>query len=164
MALGSSTFSNFGGAVGDIFAGIGADIKAKGDELEATNYRLAAQYADKEATYSEWSTAIKQYQEGREIYGAISEQKADVGAAGFGASGSALDLLRDSAQQGALTQAVLGEQGLITEEGYKEQAQSYTNMAQAADLAAKGEKTAAIGDYIAGGFKAAAGVATLALA
>ena len=31
-----------------------------------------------------------------------------------------------------MTKAVLGEQGLITEAGYKEQAQSYTDMASAA--------------------------------
>ncbi len=44
--------------------------------------------------------------------------------AGLGESGSALDILRDSASQGALTKATLGQQGLINEAGYQEQQQS----------------------------------------
>jgi hypothetical protein len=49
-------------------------------------------------------------------------------------AGSALDILRESASQGALTRAVTGEQGLSQEEGFHQQAASYRNMA-AAELA-----------------------------
>jgi hypothetical protein len=45
----------------------------------------------------------------------LGGQEADVAGAGFSEGGSALDLLRSSASQGALTHAVLGQQGLITE-------------------------------------------------
>jgi hypothetical protein len=88
------------------------------------------------------STAIKESQADRNLYQALGTTRADFAVglfarpmncriwrcsgAGFAESGSALDLLRESASQGAMTKAVLGEQGLITEAGYQEQAQSYT--------------------------------------
>lgn len=118
----SAAFGNIGGAVSDLFASFGAFAKEKGDLLEGQNYQLAAAYADKEAQYTEWSTAIKQSQQDRELYKSLGQTTADVAGAGFASSGSALDILRESASQGAQARAVLGEQGLITEEGYKEQA------------------------------------------
>jgi hypothetical protein len=42
----------------------------------------------------------------REMYQSLGQTKADVAGAGFAESGSALDLLRQSASQGALQQAV----------------------------------------------------------
>jgi hypothetical protein len=53
--------------------------------------------------------------------------------------------MRDSASQGALVKAVGAEQGLITEEGYKVQAESYKNMGEAARIAADAEDDAADG-------------------
>lgn len=149
MAIGANTFSFAGGAVDSLFKGLGS-------EAEAKNYRLAAKYADQNAQFTEMSTAVKQTQATRAITLGIGETKADVAGAGFAESGSALDLLRDSASQGALQKAVLSEQGLITEEGYKVQAQSYRTMAEYADMAATG-------DYIAAGVKGVAAIATLAI-
>jgi hypothetical protein len=80
-------------------------------------------------------------------------------------SGSALDLLRSGAQQGALTKQVLGQQGLITEAGYTEQATAYTNMEAAAKFAAATEEsmanTAEKDSWITGGIKAAAAMFSL---
>jgi hypothetical protein len=45
--------------------------------------------------------------------------QASTAGSGFQASGSSLDILRDSASQGAIAHAVLGQQGLITEAGYQ---------------------------------------------
>jgi hypothetical protein len=56
-----------------------------------------------------------------------------------------VDLLPDSAAQGALTKAVLGQQGLIEEAGYEEQAKSYALMAQASRMSADAEDKAATG-------------------
>ena len=70
----------------------------------------------------------------RAIEKTIGGQQAEVAASGFGAAGSALDLLRDSAAQGALHKAVLAQQGLITEAGYEEQAKSYNLQAEAANM------------------------------
>jgi hypothetical protein len=60
-----------------------------------------------------------------------------------------------------LANAVLKQQGLITEQGYKEQAASYDNMAAAAGNAASAEKMAATGDFITGGLRIATGIAQL---
>jgi hypothetical protein len=69
--------------------------------------------------------------------------------------------LRDSASQGALTHAVLGQQGLITEAGYQEQATSYQNMATAATNAGNAGNDAATFADITGGIKMIAGMATM---
>ena len=66
-----------------------------------------------------------------------------------------------AASQGALAHAVLGQQGLITEAGYKEQAQSYEIMRGAANDAGNAENNAATGAEITGSVKAIAGLATL---
>jgi hypothetical protein len=60
-----------------------------------------------------------------------------------------------------MTKAVLGEQGLITEAGYQEQAQSYTDMASAAGVAIDADKLAAKGAYWGAGIAAAGAVASL---
>jgi hypothetical protein len=91
----------------------------------------------------------------------IGGQRADVAGAGFAESGSALDLLRSSAQQGALNRAVLGQQGLIQEAGYKEQAQSYTNMSEAATIAGNAENKAAEGADIGAAFDVAAAITSV---
>lgn len=175
MAFGASTITDFGGAVGDLFAASadrskaqGLRIKAQGDALEGQNYDLAATLAGQNEQFAETSTAIKQQQFDRNIYQTIGGQEADVAGAGFAQSGSALDLLRDSASQGALTKAVAGQQGLIQEAGYTEQQQSYQNLSKAAAFAVQGDNLAAdaadkaaTGADITSGFKAAAGIATL---
>lgn len=161
MPLSSAGVGAVGGGVSDIFAGFAAGSKAKGDLLEQQNYLLASQYAQQEAQYTKMSTAIQEQQLTRQVTKALGETTADVAGAGFAESGSALDILRESASQGALQKAVTSEQGLITEAGYKEQAQSYTNMAAAAGEAASAEKTAQIGDFISGGVKIATGIGSL---
>lgn len=168
MAFGNATFSDFGGAASDIFSGIEAstqdNIKAQGDIAEASNYGLAAGLASQNAQFSQLSTAIGQVQTQRQINQTIGTQTAQIGAAGLNESGSALDLLASSAQQGALTKAVGQAQGLITTAGYQEQAQSYQTLQSAATSAAEAEQKAGnqasiFGD-ISGGIKAAAGLAT----
>jgi|SRR5579863_143654 len=182
----NSTFSNFGGAVSDLFAGFGAStnaslqaqglrIKAQGDIAEGQEYDLAAGLAAQNKQFTETSTAIQEAQRERETTMQIGGQRADIAGAGFAESGSALDILRESASQGALSKAVLGQQGLISEAGYQEQQQSYNLMAQTARTTATGEqglanqteqagKTAEIGDFISGAIKGVAGIASIGLA
>jgi hypothetical protein len=145
-----------GTGVSDIFSGFGDLSKAQGDMLESQNYIQAADFAEQNEVYTERSTAIKEYQQDRENTMNIGQTKADIAGAGFANSGSGLAVLADEAGQGALTKAVIGQQGLITEAGYAEQAQSYENMASAAQMAAKAADTAAIGSFVAGGFQIAA--------
>lgn len=175
MAISSSTFTDIGGAVSDLFAADAdrtkaqADIvKSQGDALEAANYGEAADFATQNVGYTQQATQLKEVQQQRQITQTLGTQQAQVAGAGFASSGSALDLLRDSAAQGALSKAVLGNQGLITEAGYQEEAQSYTNMSKAADFAVQGDELAAQaeneqanGADIAGAIKGVAAVASV---
>jgi hypothetical protein len=161
MAIGQNTFTDAGQSVSDIFAGFGDLDKAKGAEFEQQSYEEASVLASQEAQFTSTSTAIKQAQSDRNTFMSIGKTTAAVSNAGLEQSGSALDILRESAQQGATTKAVLGAQGQITEAGYQEQAQSYSNMANAAGVAAKADNLAAVGSFVAGGISAVAGMATL---
>jgi len=161
MALGATTFSDIGGAVSDLFQAKAFGYKAQGAEFEKKNYLLASDLAEQNKQFTQESTAIQQMQQERASYQAIGRTQADIAGAGFAASGSALDILRDSTSQAALTNAVIGQQGLITEAGYEEQAQSYKNMASAADVAIQAAKTAQEGSYITAGIKGVAAIASL---
>jgi hypothetical protein len=164
LGLSQATFTDLGGAASDLFTGFGDTAKAKGDFAEAKNYSLASDLAAQNEKFTETSTAIKEAQQQRSLTQTLGGQQADVAGAGFAESGSALDLLRDSASEGALTHAVLGQQGLITEAGYNEQAASYQNMSQAATAAGNAENKASTFADVTGIIKGVAAVASIALA
>lgn len=161
QGLSTGTFSDIGAGVSDIFAGIGDEYKAEGAQFEQQSYLEAEQLANQEAQFTAESTAIKQGQADRNLFTSLGRTTAAVANAGLKQSGSALDILRESAQQGATTKAVIGAQGQITEAGYQEQAESYANMASAAGVAIKADKEAATGAYIGAGIDAATAIATL---
>lgn len=161
--LSSSTFSNLGGAVQDLFGAFASGEKAKGAAAEASNYGLAAGLARQNAEFSDESTKIKTMQQNRETFQVTGQQQADVASAGFEESGSALDILRNSAAQGALTAGVLAKQGAITETGYQEQAKSYDTMQQAALQQEKADKEGGIFGFLSAGIKVASAVAPLLL-
>jgi len=117
----------------------GLRIKAQGDLAEASNYDIAGTLAQQNEAYTEQSTRVQQMQLDRQVTQAIGGQQASVAGAGFASSGSAQDLMRDSASQGALAHGVLGQQGAITEAGFEEQATSFQTMAAAGRATAAGE-------------------------
>lgn len=166
----AGTFSSAGGAVADIFGGYAKEkslrLQAYGNKAEAFNYYKAADLADRNAQFSEMSTKIKTTQSDRQTYKVIGGQQADVAGAGFAASGSALDLLRDSSAQGALNTATLGFQGLMEQDAYHEQADSFRRMSAAASYAAGVQDheagKAVTQGWITGGIKAAGAFASLA--
>jgi hypothetical protein len=161
MAVSSQTFSDLGGGVSDLFSAAGQTYKEQGLQFEQQNYQAAAGLALQNKQYVKTSTAIQQGQQERQLYMGLGRTKSELGGAGLAESGNALDLLRESAQQGATATAALGQQGLINEAGYQEQADAYTNMANAANSAIKGAKLAAIGEEIGAGLKFAGSLATL---
>lgn len=169
MAFGSGTIQAFGGAVNDLFssqaAAKGLRLKAYGNRIEGQEYDMAAGLSDLNEEFSRQSTAIKLAQSERQTMLGIGHTQSDIAAAGFTGSGTALDLLRSSAQQGALTHQVVSQQGLISEAGYKEQGASYRLMADAARYAAGEEDKLAHDATVAGqwsaGFKIASGVASM---
>lgn len=169
MAFGSTTFQGIGGAVTDILQGQASArslrLKASGDRAEAENYDLASALAGQNADFTRQSTDVKTTQAQRQEYLALGQTSADVAGAGFQMSGTGLDLMRMGAQQAALSKAVLSQQGLITEAGYKEQQTAYTKMAAAARYAASEEDALASdatrNGWITGGIKGAAAIASL---
>lgn len=130
-----------GGAVNDLFqskaTAASLRLKAQGNRVEAENYDLAGELSKQNLEFTKQSTAIKQVMTDRQIYQGVGTTQADVGGAGFAASGSALDIMRSGQAQGALTHQVVGQQGLITEAGYDEQTKSYANLAKYARYAAE---------------------------
>jgi hypothetical protein len=144
------------GGVSDIFAGFGDIDKMKADELEQGQYDQAAQFAGQEAQFSQQSTAIQVAQKNRETTMAMGKTASEVAGAGFAASGSALDIMRSNAQQGALATAVTSENGQIQTQGFQEQQQSYETMATIAGNAAKSANLASIGSFAAAGLSFAA--------
>ncbi len=155
----ANSYSAAGNAVSDLFGGIGLLYKAKGSRLEAQQYDKAAALARLNEQFAKTSTEIKETQEQRDIYKQVGGQESDIAASGFEASGSALDILRESASEGALTKAVIGQQGLIEEAGYEEQAQSYDLMAKASREAAKADIFGAGGKLLGAAINIAAVVA-----
>jgi hypothetical protein len=156
MAISSSQVGAASNAVSDIFGGIGSLYKAKGSRLEAQAYDKAAALARLNEQYTKESTDIKEFQQQRDSYKQIGGQEAEIGASGFAATGSALDILRESASQASLTKSVIGQQGLIEEAGYEEQAQSYDLMAQASREAAKADTWGAVGKFVGAAISVAA--------
>lgn len=142
-----SALGDFGSAVKDLFGAIGS-------EQAAGAYEKEAQIAQQNALISETSTAIQQAQETRAITQAEGTEAAETSAAGFTMSGSAGDLMRQSAYQGALAKSLITQQGAITTAGYEEQAQAAQGKAAAA-------KTQSSGGFLGGLFGVATGVLSL---
>lgn len=169
MAFGDKTFTGAAGAVGDLLGGqataSGLRLKARGSEVEGENYDLAAQLAKQNEEFSRESTAVKQTMADRQMYQTVGAEQSQIAASGFGQSGSALDILRDSASQGAMTHALVSQQGLIEEASYHEQATAYGNLAKFARYAAGVENEQAddaiTNSYISGGIKGASSIATM---
>jgi hypothetical protein len=117
----------------------GLRTKAQGDLAEAGNYDIASTLATANEQYTEQSTRVQEAQTQRQITQTIGGQQAAVGGAGFTSGGSAGDLMRDSASQGALAKGVLAQQGAITEAGFTEQANSFTTLANTGRTTAASE-------------------------
>jgi hypothetical protein len=161
MAIGSATFTDISAGVGDLFAASSDQAKAQGDFLEAQNFNAAASLAEQNSAFTATSTAVKQAQLSRGITQTLGGQEADVAAGGLAESGTALNVLSSSASQGALTQAVAGQQGLITEAGFQEQATADENEAEAATIAGNSENSSSLGSDIMAGIQGVAAVASI---
>lgn len=162
FGIGQSTINDFSGAVGDLFAAEGYKYKQQGAQIEQGMYTQAAGFARQNEQFTAISTGIKEMQQQRELTQTMGATNAAVAGAGFESSGSALDLLAASAQQGALTHQVLGYQGQITEAGYEQQAKALDAQAQAAGVAAEAAAEAAKGSTITGILKGLGGLVGLA--
>lgn len=161
MAFGASTFQNAGAAANDLFQMDALRTRATGRRIEAQQYDIATDLARKNEDFVRTTTQVKDFQTQRQVYKTIGQQQADVAGGGFGASGSALDLLRESASQGALVRAVGTQQGAIEEQSYEAQAKSYMLMKDASNMAADADEKAADRQWISFGLHTAAAITSL---
>lgn len=159
MAISAAGLGSLGGAVSDIFGGASQFAIAKGYKTAAGAYLGAADiykqqagvYGEQAGVYGQMGVQsgvnagiaaggarLQQIQAEREIYRTIGGQRSDVASAGLEASGSALDILRDSTSQGHLKMSVLRSQGQLEQAGYKEEQLSYQAMGKASEAAAAG--------------------------
>lgn len=127
----SGGISDVGSAVSDLFA-------AEGDQAEAKNYEQAAGLATEEAQFTQLTTGVQEIQQQRQITQALGSETAGYASSGMAMSGTALDVLQSSAEQGALAKQMTQFKGEQQVAAYDEQAASYTEMADAAKNASKG--------------------------
>lgn len=140
--------SGLGGAVSSLFSSEGSSAAAQG-------YEQAAKIADSNADIAKTSYQLQQTQAARQFQQTLGSQKAEVASAGFRSSGSALNLMADSASQGAITQAMIGVNGQIQVNGYQQQAQAYRGEEASA-------KAASSGGMLGSLFSAASSIASIA--
>lgn len=131
MPVSADTFGSLGGAVDSLFG-------AAGQFQAASGFKKAAGYSKLQGQIAQQATRIQQLQAQREIYRTIGGQRADFGGAGLTLSGGALDVMRDSASQGALTRQLIAAQGAIEALGYEAETEAYLSQAAAAKTAGKG--------------------------
>ena len=143
--------AGFGSAISDVGSAFGDLATAKGDKAEASAYTSAAALAQQNVGIEKASTAIQQTATQRQVYKSLGATKAAVSGGGFSVGGSAGDILRESAQQGAVQKQLTGVQGQIQENAYQTQATVYTGEASAAKAAASAASTNSIFSEIAGG-------------
>src|ERR1700679_700573 len=95
-----------GGAVGSLFT-------SEGNTAEANSYTSAGELEEQNAQLTAASTRIQETQMARQVSQSLGTTQADVAGAGFTESGSALDILKSSAQQGALAKSLINIQGAV---------------------------------------------------
>lgn len=111
--------ADFFGAASDLFGGIGSVL---GGNAAAAGSKQAAVFYDRAAALTKLETGLKETAANRQIFQTLGGARADVAANGLLQSGSAEDVLRSSAQQGALSKALIQLQGDIGAESYTAQA------------------------------------------
>jgi hypothetical protein len=125
----------YGGIIETIGGAVGSLFTSQGNAAEANSYTSAAELEQQNAQLTAASTRIQEVQQARAVSQSLGTTEADVAGAGFTSSGSALDILRSSAQQGALATSLVNIQGAINENAYAAQAGADVAKAKAANEA-----------------------------
>lgn len=124
-----------GNWIGQIGGAVGSLFQSQGNVAEANSYTSAAELDTQNAALVAASTRIQSYQQARTVTQSLGATQADVAGAGFTESGSALAILKSSAQQGALANSLTNIQGAINENAYAAEAGANLAKAKAANEA-----------------------------
>lgn len=95
--------------------------QSEGYLREAEAYENVGAIAKENATIEGVSGNIKQLQLGRAVQRTLGSQRAAVASAGFASSGSSLDVMKSSIQEGYLADQLIRSQTAVTQGGYLEQ-------------------------------------------
>lgn len=94
------------------------ELSATGYQREADAYGTVSGIAEENAGIAGIAGDIKALQMARSVTRTVGSQKAAVAAAGFGAAGSNLDILRASMQEGYFADQMIRTQTSLTQGGY----------------------------------------------
>jgi hypothetical protein len=120
--------SAFSGAA-DLLSGV-SQLQAGNASAKASQGNAATARANAQLTAN--STNLRVMQQQRKAYQVLGGQRADIAGAGLAASGSALDVIRSSAQQASTDKSLIQMQGQIDVNALNGQAQAYDAEAAAA--------------------------------
>ena len=137
-------------AVASIFGGIGDFEESQGEQEAAQLFGEEATVGQQELKYEKASTAIQQTAAQRQIYQASGQNVAGAAAGNLSESGSALNVLRMTKQQGAIQQQLIGTQGEINEAGTQMQIYSAQASQDQANATANAETMAGVGGILGG--------------
>lgn len=162
MSMLNSGIGDLSGAVSSIFSGFGSQIAAGASRRSAQQYRDNAQNIETDKGLVEMGNRVKEFQANRTLENAVGSTQAAVAGNGFSNSGSGLDILRESATQGAITVNTTGVQDQMQLNDMERKAQAYLTEAQNAEDTAKAQDLAADGSFLGGALKGIGAVANLA--
>jgi hypothetical protein len=126
-SIGGKGLKAIGGIIqgaGQIFSGFAS---ADADREEAAYYKKAA-------GWEKYSTDIKEMSFNRQLYQTLGTGRADIASSGLKISGSAADVMRQNAAEGAVTRNIIGLQGEIDEQGLLAQAKAAEDQATGAEV------------------------------
>jgi hypothetical protein len=157
----SANLGGLGGAIQTIGGAIGSLFETQGNAAEAQSYTQAAVLEGQNAQLTEAATRIQETQTARTVAQSLGTTQADVAGAGFTESGSALDIIRSSAQQGALATALVNVQGAINENAYAAEEGKYYAQAKAANEAGTANTVGAIANIASGALGLISGASSI---
>lgn len=143
-------FGGIGSAASDIFGGLGSFDTAKGYKAQAKGFERAGEISGINRELARQAADITAVQADRDIYQTLGSQQAAIGGSGLAATGSALDIIRDSARQASLTKSLLSRNAQIEDLAYEQEAISFAAQAAAAKANAKSSKKSGIGGLVKG--------------
>jgi hypothetical protein len=145
LNTGSGSASGGMSAASSLLGGY-ADLKAGNASAKVLRGNADTMRTNAELTAN--STSLRVMQQQRKAYQVLGGQRADIAGAGLAASGSALDVIRSSAQQSSVDKSLIQMQGQIDVNSMTRQAQNYDAQAKAAQKAGKASFFGSIGKIL----------------
>lgn len=154
MADFGAVLGDVGSAAGSLFSALGAGATAHGAEQAASLYTQASQYADQNVQYAITNEQIQQMLSARAFGKAEGKARAAAGASGLDLLNSpdVIDALRETRQQQQIQSEIIGIQGGINENAYREQSFALQGQAASSIATAEAARSSETGSLLGGLF------------